>query len=119
MTHKPSPSPGTLPTQLARLTALASLNVRRNALSGRLPSQLGQGLHVLQYLYLNHNRLSGTLPASLYVQNTASPGSPTPPSSGPPTRQVNPGAAPRLGQPRPLSLMGQSWPAQAGLVSNL
>jgi len=115
MTQKPSPSPGTLPTQLARLTALASLNVRRNALSGRLPSQLGQGLHVLQYLYLDHNRLSGTLPASLYVQKhrparfahsalqraTHTPGE----SQGCP--EARPAAAT---QPERAELAGASWP---------
>lgn len=50
---------GTLPTQLAQLTQLTSIDLRLNALSGGLP--LMTGLTVLNTLILNGNTFSGNI----------------------------------------------------------
>lgn len=57
---------GTLPSQLASLSALKVLNIDESALSGTLPRGLSTGLSVLDTLLLASNRhLSGTLPPDL------------------------------------------------------
>ncbi|MXW17565.1 MAG: hypothetical protein F4Z83_08500, partial [Gemmatimonadetes bacterium] len=55
---------GSIPAELANLTALEVLSVRGNRLSGTIPPQLGD-LSALTLLDLGDNRLSGTIPAEL------------------------------------------------------
>eukprot|EP01124_Arcella_intermedia_P007959 TRINITY_DN14944_c0_g1_i1.p1 TRINITY_DN14944_c0_g1~~TRINITY_DN14944_c0_g1_i1.p1 ORF type:complete len:415 (+),score=40.01 TRINITY_DN14944_c0_g1_i1:26-1246(+) len=54
---------GTIPSSVALLTALSSLDLFVNYLSGTLPPQLGT-LKKLTYLSLTLNRLSGIIPSS-------------------------------------------------------
>ena len=54
---------GTLPPELAQLSALVNLDLRGNKLSGELPSELFT-LSQLQTLLLYQNSLSGTLPSN-------------------------------------------------------
>lgn len=54
---------GTLPDELAQLTALESLYLGFNQLSGNLPESMAS-LQNLKYLYLGYNNLSGTIPES-------------------------------------------------------
>ena len=55
---------GSLPTQLATLTALTSIQLHKNSLSGSLPTQLGS-LTALTSMVLGWNSLSGSLPTQL------------------------------------------------------
>ena len=52
---------GTLPTQIALLTGLSSLDLHHNSLSGSIPTQMGL-LTNLQYLALSDNLLTGSIP---------------------------------------------------------
>lgn len=56
---------GSIPSTLASLTALISLELHDNRLSGSLPTQLGAALGDLKNLRLGQNRLGGTLPTQL------------------------------------------------------
>mmetsp|Transcript_52541 Transcript_52541/g.104432 ORF Transcript_52541/g.104432 Transcript_52541/m.104432 type:complete len:412 (-) Transcript_52541:440-1675(-) len=64
---------GSVPEEIAELTALQVLYLRSNSLSGTLPSSLGALLpnalsRPMRYLELQENRmLSGTLPAELHL----------------------------------------------------
>ena len=55
---------GTIPVELALLTALTYLDLARNVLFGTLPTELGQ-LTALTVLALSDNQLTGTIPAEL------------------------------------------------------
>jgi Leucine-rich repeat (LRR) protein len=56
---------GPLPDSVANLTDLFFLSVEFNSITGRIPHVIGERLHKLQYLYLNDNYFTGSLPASL------------------------------------------------------
>ncbi|XP_021717350.1 putative leucine-rich repeat receptor-like serine/threonine-protein kinase At2g14440 [Chenopodium quinoa] len=55
---------GSLPPEVANLTALNTLMLGNNSLSGPIPSSLGT-LNHLKILSLENNRFSGTIPSSL------------------------------------------------------
>ena len=55
---------GSIPSDLADLTALETLALNNNTLSSTIPSQLGQ-LTNLKFLYLNNNNLTGAIPPEL------------------------------------------------------
>eukprot|EP01018_Ginkgo_biloba_P021602 Gb_21460 [translate_table: standard] len=55
---------GPIPKTLANCRRLLRLYLRRNQLSGRVPSELGLLSH-LELLYLGYNRLGGAIPTSL------------------------------------------------------
>jgi hypothetical protein len=55
---------GPLPTEIGRLTTLATLWLDGNAFSGTLPTELGE-LGLLKVLGLGNNRLSGTIPSQV------------------------------------------------------
>ena len=57
---------GTLPTQIASMTALQYLDVNSCGLSGSIPTWLG-GFRSLTYLNMQSNLLSGTVPKQLSV----------------------------------------------------
>ncbi|CAM0872060.1 unnamed protein product [Alopecurus aequalis] len=58
---------GTLPSGvLGNLTALRTLSLRYNALTGPIPDDVSQ-MTELRALYLQHNALSGEVPASLFT----------------------------------------------------
>ncbi|KAM0874579.1 hypothetical protein ACQ4PT_037334 [Festuca glaucescens] len=58
---------GALPSGvLGNLTALRTLSLRYNALTGPIPDDV-YGMSELRALYLQHNALSGEVPASLYT----------------------------------------------------
>ncbi|KAK1651924.1 hypothetical protein QYE76_069729 [Lolium multiflorum] len=58
---------GALPSGvLGNLTALRTLSLRYNALTGPIPDDVS-GMTELRALYLQHNALSGEVPASLYT----------------------------------------------------
>ncbi|KAL3501938.1 hypothetical protein ACH5RR_036387 [Cinchona calisaya] len=50
---------------IGRLTELRNLSLRRNSLSGPIPSDLGS-CRELQYLYLQENQFSGDIPAGFF-----------------------------------------------------
>ena len=56
---------GTLPMEMAELTALEKLDLAYNILLGEIPSEWGQRLSRLEVLSLYRNRLSGILPDSI------------------------------------------------------
>jgi len=62
---------GTIPTELAKATALEYLIVDDNPLQGTIPSELGQ-LKEMVYLGISYNGLSGTIPSSLSQLNNLS-----------------------------------------------
>ena len=55
---------GQLPTELGNLNDLASVDISKNALKGTIPTELGQ-LTNLYDLYLNENEIEGTIPTEL------------------------------------------------------
>ena len=55
---------GTIPPELANLSAIQILSVSRNNLTGTIPSELGD-LATLKELYLYDNELTGEVPVSL------------------------------------------------------
>ncbi|CAB9522528.1 leucine Rich Repeat [Seminavis robusta] len=59
---------GPLPTELASLPALESIEMDGNQLTGTVPSIYGS-LVSLSSLYLSHNQLSGTIPVELFGTN--------------------------------------------------
>ena len=56
---------GTIPTQIARLTALTTLALDSNTLTGRVPSQLGLLSSVTSSFLLNSNLLSSSVPTQV------------------------------------------------------
>ncbi len=57
---------GALPTELGNLSALSSLDLVDNYLTGNIPASINTvNLPLLDHLFLDHNSLSGTLPASI------------------------------------------------------
>jgi hypothetical protein len=62
---------GTVPTELAKATALEYLILSGNLLKGTIPSELGQ-LKEMVYLGMDYNELSGTIPSSLSQLNNLS-----------------------------------------------
>ena len=56
--------PGTIPSDLGKLSALTELSLRNNQLTGTIPAQLGD-LSVLTNLNLSNNSLSGSIPSQL------------------------------------------------------
>eukprot|EP00965_Chrysotila_dentata_P210196 6185765-Pleurochrysis_carterae.AAC.1 len=58
---------GTLPPELARLTYLQKLQMRRSDLSGTIPVGLATYLPDMKSLEIGRTRISGTLPADFYA----------------------------------------------------
>ncbi|KAG7371730.1 two component regulator [Nitzschia inconspicua] len=56
---------GTIPTELALLTALAYLEMEEGETTGTIPSELGS-LSNMYFLDLDFNRLTGTIPTEIY-----------------------------------------------------
>lgn len=57
---------GTIPFQLSRATNLRYLNVQNASLTGQIPQALLTSLGDLEWLLLNDNQLSGTLPENVF-----------------------------------------------------
>ncbi len=55
---------GTIPTEIAALTSLQTLNIRSNNLTGGIPAEIGS-LTSLLYLYLYENSLGGPIPTEM------------------------------------------------------
>jgi hypothetical protein len=56
---------GTIPTELALLTALAFLGLEQGATTGTIPSELGS-LSDMFFIDLDFNQLTGTIPSEIY-----------------------------------------------------
>jgi Leucine-rich repeat (LRR) protein len=56
---------GTIPPDLLNVSSLIMLAVSDNTMHGTLPSDMGAGLPMLRYLFLNMNHFAGGVPSSL------------------------------------------------------
>jgi len=56
---------GSIPSEIARIRGLASIQISRNGVTGRIPSELASLRRSLKSLYLHRNRLRGTIPSYL------------------------------------------------------
>lgn len=57
---------GQIPSSFSKMSSLVTLSLSENLFTGTIPSQLGQqNLKSLQFLYLDHNYLIGTIPPSI------------------------------------------------------
>jgi len=56
--------PGTIPTEIGRLSSLSSMSLFINSLTGTIPTEIGR-LSSLRTMYVYSNRLTGTIPTEI------------------------------------------------------